>query len=876
MNEDNPPRETAADEPAEARIVAWVLGEASAFEAAELERLCRERPELRAFHRRMLALHGLLAETQAPGADAGWKLPAAKRRVIEERIGAPLAAAGPAAEASIRRSGRRVFYAIAACLVLTAVMARFVFVAPDSDWESARVATETIVTYQGAADESALELGVVRGEVPSPPPASPPIVARTRSAAPAAPMSVPVPAAAAAEEEGERDGFARSGIRSGDRSVVGGEIDALAEQRRKQPDPPSRPLPAQGPAAVAAAEPAPTDKVRQTLYQAEQQLGLGQLDEAKAAYEEVLRNDVGNTAARRGLERLAGAQSDYHRAAADHVRSQMLMEVDEAWSLEVPAEPPADAADRPESAVIPPGFPNPLLEELAGVVRDADSLMYLQNNTAEPPVVTKSAFGDGWSGLQLSLEDPQAEADAGAAEAEPEAAAAAPAELPAESPPADADVEVAPLDAPYSTFSLHVSAASFRIARDAIARGDRPAPEQVKPEQFYNAVDYGDPSPIGVERIAGLVEQSAHPLVPNRNLVRISLKTAAAGRSAARPLRLTLLVDQSGSMARDDRREALAVAIRQLGSLLGADDLVHVIGFSRTPRLLEEALRGDQAARLAAILGIPPDAGGTNLEEALRLAEQIALRHHDPAAQNRVVLFTDGAANLGDADPARLAGAVAAMRRRGLALDIAGIGTDGLNDRLLSGLARNGNGRYHVMTGADDPADGFARQLAGAFRPAAEDVKVQVSFNPERVAGYRLIGFEDHRLRPEDFRNDAVDAAELAAEEAGVALYQVHPLPGGRGEIGEVSVRFRDAASGETLERSWVIPYDPAAPAFDLAAPSMQLAGLAMLAAKKLRGGPLAGAIDFRNLAGPKAEVRRHFQDNGEVTDLLGIITALE
>lgn len=854
MNEDNPPRETAADEPAEARIVAWVLGEASAFEAAELDRLCRERPELRAFHQRMLALHGLLAETQAPGADAGWKLPAAKRRVIEERIGAPLAAAGPAAEASIRRSGRRVFYAIAACLVLTAVMARFVFVAPD--WQSARVATETIVTYQGAAHEAVLELGAASGErraereevSPLPPP--PKIAARTRSAAPAAPMSVPVPAAAAAEEKGERDGFARS--------APGGEV---AEGQRE---------------LAAAAEPAPTDKVRQALYQAEQQLGLGQLDEAKAAYEEVLRNDVGNTAARRGLERLAGAQSDDHRAAADHVRSQMLMEVDQAWPLEVPAEPPSDAADRPESAVVPPGYPNPLLEELAGVVRDADSLGYFMDSDPEPPVVTNSAFGDGWSGLRLSLVDPQAEADTGAAEARPEAAAAAPAELPAEAPPADADVEVAPLDVPYSTFSLHVSAASFRIARDAIARGDRPDPEQVKPEQFYNAVDYGDPSPIGLERIAGLVEQSAHPLVPNRNLVRISLKTAAAGRSAARPLRLTLLVDQSGSMARDDRREALAVAISQLGSLLGADDLVHVIGFSRTPRLLEEALRGDQVARLSAILGSPPDAGGTNLEEALRLAEQIALRHHDPAAQNRVVLFTDGAANLGDADPARLAGTVAAMRRKGLALDIAGIGTDGLNDSLLSGLARNGNGRYHVMTGADDPADGFARQLAGAFRPAAEDVKVQVSFNPERVAGYRLIGFEDHRLRPEDFRNDAVDAAELAAEEAGVALYQVHPLPGGSGEIGEVSVRFRDAASGETLERSWVIPYDPAAPAFDLAAPSMQLAGLAMLAAKKLRGGPLAGAIDFRNLAGPKAEVRRHFQDNGEVTDLLGIITALE
>jgi uncharacterized protein involved in exopolysaccharide biosynthesis len=428
-------------------------------------------------------------------------------------------------------------------------------------------------------------------------------------------------------------------------------------------------------------------------------------------------------------------------------------------------------------------------------------------------------------------------------------------------------------ETPYSTFSLNISDASFQLAKAALAKGERPDPATIKPEQFYNAVDYGDPAPRNGEPISATIEQAVHPLVPARNLVRIALRTASVGRGAIQPLRLTLLVDQSGSMAREDRRAAMELALSQLGVLLTRNDLVTVIGFSRTSRLLADGMKGDQANQLGNLVNQAASEGGTNLEEAMKLGGTLAARHYLAEAQNRIVLFTDGAANLGDADPARLAAQVKAFRQQGLAFDVAGIGADDLNDRLLSELARNGNGRYYVV--GDEAADSFARQLAGAFRPAAENVKVQVNFNPQRVKGFKLIGFEKDRLKTKDFRNDAVDAADLAAEEAGVAIYQVEPIADGTGELGEVSVRFRDAVSREMVERTWTIHHESAAPAFDRTTPSMQLAGLSMLAAEKLRGGALGDAIDFKQFARSTSLVKESYGSSTRVAEMLRIIDSL-
>jgi hypothetical protein len=429
---------------------------------------------------------------------------------------------------------------------------------------------------------------------------------------------------------------------------------------------------------------------------------------------------------------------------------------------------------------------------------------------------------------------------------------------------------------PFSTFSLHVSDASFKMAKAALDRGEAPAADGIRPEEFYNAFDYGDPAPANGEPVVCAVEQSAHPALPQRNLLRIGVKTGSQGRGGSTPLNLTLLLDSSGSMEREDRNAGLANAVKQLSGLLKEGDTVSVIGFARQPRLLVDRLPGNRAQELNAIFAQTPSEGGTNLEEGIKLGEELAMRQFNPAAQNRIVLFTDGAANLGDAKPETLQAKIEHMRQNGISFDAAGFGTDGLNDKLLERLTRNGNGRYYIVDRAEDADASFAKQLAGAFRPAAENVKVQVRFNPARVAKYKLIGFEEHRLKKEDFRNDAVDAAEMAAEEAGNALYQIEALPQGEGEVGEVSVRFRDAASGQMVERTWTIPYEAQAPSFDQATPSIQLAGLAAFAAEKLRAAPMADAVDFQQLAPVMAKVKARYASSKPVAELEAMIGKLK
>ncbi len=421
---------------------------------------------------------------------------------------------------------------------------------------------------------------------------------------------------------------------------------------------------------------------------------------------------------------------------------------------------------------------------------------------------------------------------------------------------------------PVSTFSLHVSDVSFRLAQAALSRGETPDPAQVRPEEFYNAFNYGDPAPAMSEKIACHTEQAVDPVMQQRNLLRIAMKVPTTGHGANQPLRLTVLLDTSGSMEREDRADAVKSAMKVLVSLLGRSDRVTLVGFARSPRLLAEQVPGDKAGSLLDIIAKTPPDGGTNLEEAIKLGSELAQRQFTSGAQNRIVLLTDGAANLGDADPAHLAALVESLRQRDIAFDACGVGSAGINDSVLEALTRKGSGRYYVLDSAAAADEGFARQVAGSFRPAAENVKVQVRFNPSRVGRYRLIGFENHRLNKEDFRNDKVAAAALASGEAAVALYEVEALPQGDGDLGEVYVRFHDTATGRMVERSWALPYDPYASAFDKATPSMQLAGTAALLAEKLRGGARADAINLAQLAPVVNALRNHYSHEVPVQEL--------
>ena len=404
-------------------------------------------------------------------------------------------------------------------------------------------------------------------------------------------------------------------------------------------------------------------------------------------------------------------------------------------------------------------------------------------------------------------------------------------------------------DEAISTFSLHVSDVSFKLARAALANGQWPEAAKVRIEEFINALDYGDPMPTLSERVSCRLEQSIHPFLQQRNLLRISMRTAAAGRSSNTPLRLTFVLDNSGSMERIDRRQTVRRAFALLVQQLKPIDQVTLVSFARQPRLLADKVSGDQSHRLVQLIADLPSEGGTNIEAALQLAFEKAKEQQVDGAQNRIILLTDGAVNLGDANPESLSRMITTMRGAGIAFDAAGICAEGLNDEVLEALTRKGDGRYYLLDSLEAADDGFARQIAGALRPSAKNVKVQVEFNPKRVGRYKLLGFEKHRLKQEDFRNDSVDAAEMAAAEAGVAMYQFEAKPDGEGDVGSVSVRFRDLSTGQMVEHRWPIPYEAAAPRPDQAAPSLRIAASAALLAAKLRGEPLGETVDLRTLS---------------------------
>ncbi len=573
-------------------------------------------------------------------------------------------------------------------------------------------------------------------------------------------------------------------------------------------------------------------RTEQALKIAESHIRLGDYEAAEKKYAEALGMDPYNSAARRSLQDREEAKRKYFESAHDHARASFLR---------VPQIDLSSAGD-----------PSDIWLKAYITMREGDGLVEA-GNKVDALVRYKEAQrlfdhlarqNHDWKPKMMDFRRRKLLDKIDEISAE---TAASPKSPPAQKPVTFPEESAA--KNPFSTFSLHVSDVSFKLAQDALAKGEWPERNRIRVEEFVNAFDYGDPMPSQRDKVACRQEQAIHPFLQQRNLLRIAMRTAAAGRSGQTPLRLTIMLDKSGSMERPDRVATVHLAFTRLTEQLQPNDRVTLLSFARQPRLLADGATGADLAKLANLAAATPTEGGTNLEAALHLAIEKAEEHKLAGAQNRIVLITDGAANLGDANPERLGATIEAIRERGIAFDAAGVGAEGLNDEILEALTRKGDGRYYLLNRPEDADDGFAKQIAGALRPAAKNVKIQVEFNPRRVGRYKLIGFEKHRLKKEDFRNDKVDAAEMAAEEAGVALYQIQPLPEGEGDIGSVSVRFRDMSTGQMVERRWPIPYQPNACRLDAAPTSMKTAVCAAMLGSKLKGDALGETVDLAQLA---------------------------
>ena len=402
----------------------------------------------------------------------------------------------------------------------------------------------------------------------------------------------------------------------------------------------------------------------------------------------------------------------------------------------------------------------------------------------------------------------------------------------------------------FSTFSLNVSDVSFKTALASLQADKLPAPGDVRSEEFLNALEYRDPMPRAGEPLAFHWERARSPFTHDRDIIRFSVRTAALGRQPGRAVNLVCLLDNSGSMEREDRVSIVKQALGVLARKLMPNDRVSLVTFSRTPKLRIDGMRGgNREAFLKASTGWIPQ-GGTHVEKGLALAYETAKKHFITGGNNRVILLTDGAANMGNVDPYQLRKIVESHRKQGIALDSFGIGWEGYNDNLLEVLARNGDGRYGFLNQPAQAVTEFEQKLLGAFQVAASDVKVQVEWNADRVKVFRQVGYLRHQLKREDFRNNKIDAAEISAAESGNALYVVQVDPDGEGPLGEVRVRYKVPFTSDYTEMEWSLAYESAAIPLEQASPALRLGSVAATFAEWLAKNPYAQGVQLGDLQG--------------------------
>jgi len=330
---------------------------------------------------------------------------------------------------------------------------------------------------------------------------------------------------------------------------------------------------------------------------------------------------------------------------------------------------------------------------------------------------------------------------------------------------------------PVSTFSIDVDTASYAFVRRALNQGLLPPKDAVRVEELINYFPYRYPLPEKQETpFQPAVTVLPSPWNPANKLVHIAVKGYDMVRTYRPRANLVLLIDTSGSMAPDDRLPLLKNAFRMLVDTLQPADTVGIVTYAGAPSVvLEPTKASDRDKILRAIDRLDAEgstAGAAGIQEAYRMAEAA----FDKSAVNRIILGTDGDFNVGITDQPTLKGYIERKRDTGIYLSVLGVGRDNYNDALMQALAQNGNGVAAYVDTLNEARKVLVDEASSTLFPIAKDVKIQVEFNPARVAEYRLIGYETRMLNREDFANDKVNAGVIGSGHAVTAIYEITPV----------------------------------------------------------------------------------------------------
>ncbi len=409
-----------------------------------------------------------------------------------------------------------------------------------------------------------------------------------------------------------------------------------------------------------------------------------------------------------------------------------------------------------------------------------------------------------------------------------------------------------------STFALDVDTGSYTLARDYLRRGHLPPAEAIRVEEFVNAFDYRDPAPRRGD-FALSAEGAPSPFSPGDRyrLLRFAAKAREVDAADRKSAVLTFVIDVSGSMDQENRLGLVKRALGLLLDELDEGDRVALVVYGSNGRILLRHTRDLEAIR-DAITRLVPD-GSTNAEEGLRLGYEVADQGYRSGAVNRLILCSDGVANVGATGPESILERIGREARRGIELTTVGFGMGNYNDALMERLADQGDGRYAYVDTIEEARRIFVEELTGTLETVAGDAKAQVEFDPAAVERWRLLGYENRDVADRDFRNDRIDAGELGAGHAATALYEVRLAPGARrsDRVATLHLRWKSKTSGRVEEIERPLLVRDLAPGWEEAPSSLRLAGVAAELAEILRGSYWAKDADLAELADEARRVAR-------------------
>jgi Ca-activated chloride channel family protein len=397
-----------------------------------------------------------------------------------------------------------------------------------------------------------------------------------------------------------------------------------------------------------------------------------------------------------------------------------------------------------------------------------------------------------------------------------------------------------------STFGMDVGTASFHRSRAVLEAGRLPPPQTVRVEEFVNSFPEAAPAdPASVFSVFS--EGGPSPFGGGGlELLKVTLKSRELRAEERRSVVLTFAIDASGSMALGGHLATVRQALRSLveSSTLGPADRLAIVAFSSQAYvLLPQTSLAEKERILAALDGLEPR-GGTNVEAGLDLAYRLADEGLQPRALNRIVLCSDGLANLGARSPDEVLQKVKGYKERGIYLSVFGLGgagdKEGEGDRMLLRLANEGNGVYAYLDSPDDASRAFSEDLRARLHVLAQDAKVQVHFNPDVVTHYRLLGYEQREIADADFRNDKRDAGEVGPGATVTVLYEIQRRPATPGSLGRIHLRYRDTWRGRVEEVDWDLPPGVLATRLDATSDRFRFIAAVAELAELLRGSHFA------------------------------------